>query len=298
MVKRWFSGLKKTLRTPKGLRFLVPIEGHVNRSKILTQIIKAQVANLMNDVKMIKRMLPDGSKYYLPENHGFWAENIDEEIDQIYNPEHPHYYEAYYELKEGMTVVDAGAYTGLFTLKASKAVGPDGMVIALEPFPTSFNILALSVKRNRCKNVVLLNEGLGSSNCWKKLIVGDRFISASIKEKRQNQTFHYIILDLLSTLYRLLVSHSRLIKVKLTTLDELMSRFSLKQIHFLKMDIEGYELEALKGYTKTSRNNILSLETHRNLDEVLYLLRKKGYSLNATHIVPINGRNSIVHTRF
>jgi len=251
---------------------------------------------------MIRRILPDGNEYYLP-NSGFHnTVPIDRTIDEIYNSENPHYYEAYYKLEPGMTVVDAGAYAGLLTLKASKVVGPDGLVIALEPFPAAFKVLAYNVKKNRCKNVVLVNAGLWSSTCWKKLIVSKTYISNTVLTSPSSKFgVRGHVLSLLAHLqmqHLLLTRRINLVEVKLTTLDKLMESLGVKQIDFLKMDIEGSEKEALKSYTKITKGNILSLETHRNLDTMLYSIRKKGYSLCKTHIVPIDGLHSIIHTRF
>lgn len=246
---------------------------------------------------MIKRILPDGNIYYIPkENYGFNSKNIDKYIDEIYNDKNPHYYEKYYEIKKGMTVVDAGAYTGIFTLKASKAVGSEGIVIALEPFSSSFNVLAYNVKKNKCENVILLNEGLGSSICKKKLIVSKNYIGASILNNHNSILKRLLFFAF--TLYRLILRKIKLVEVNLTTLDELMSRYNIKKIDFLKMDIEGYETKALFNYTKIEQGNTLVLETHQNLDMMLYLIKKKGYKLNETHIIPINGSCSIIHTRY
>jgi len=246
---------------------------------------------------MIKRRLPDGNIYYYPNgNEGFNSENIDQYIDEIYNDKNPHYYERYYELKNGMIVVDAGAYTGIFTLKASKAVGHDGKVIALEPFPSSFNVLAYNVKKNDCKNVILLNEGLGGNICTKKLIVGRNYIGASILN--DHNPFLKLLLLYAFTLYKLICRKIKLTEVNLTTLDSLMNKYNIKKIDYLKMDIEGYEKEALLGYTKIKKDNILVLETHNNLDLMLYVIKEKGYKLQNTHIIPINGLQSIIHTKF
>lgn len=195
-----------------------------------------------------------------------------------------------------MTVVNAGAYTGIFTLKASKAVGSEGIVIALEPFSSSFNVLAYNVKKNKCENVILLNEGLGSRICKKKLIVSKKnYIGASILNNQDSILKKFLIFAF--TLYRMIRRKIKLVEVNLTTLDELINRYDIIKIDFLKMDIEGYETQALLSYTKMEKDNILVIETHKNLDRILYLIKEKGYKLNETHINPINGSHSIIHTK-
>jgi FkbM family methyltransferase len=246
---------------------------------------------------MIKRILPDGNIYYIPNGYiGFNANNIEKEIDEIYNNKNPHYYEKYYKLKKGMTVVDAGAYTGIFTLKASKAVGPKGRVIAFEPFQPSFNVLTYNIKKNKCDNVILINKGLGENICNKKLIVGKDYIGASILIKHNSiiKRMTYFVFNI----YMILSNKKKRVNVELTTLDNIIDTLNIKKIDFLKIDIEGYEIKALLGYTKITKDNILVLETHQNLDKILYLIKEKGYNMDETYIKPINGTSSIIHTKF
>ena len=59
-------------------------------------------------------------------------------------------------------VVDVGANTGVYTLKAAKQVGANGLVIAVEPNIEILNVLSLSVKANRFGNVRLRNLCIGA----------------------------------------------------------------------------------------------------------------------------------------
>src|SRR5271154_1923841 len=56
-------------------------------------------------------------------------------------------------LKPGMTVLDVGAHHGLYTLLASKRVGPEGKVFAFEPATRERTALLQHSRLNRCKNV-------------------------------------------------------------------------------------------------------------------------------------------------
>ncbi len=44
-------------------------------------------------------------------------------------------------IKLGDAVIEAGANTGMFTIKASRAVGPEGRVYAIEPNPSNLSFL-------------------------------------------------------------------------------------------------------------------------------------------------------------
>jgi FkbM family methyltransferase len=56
-------------------------------------------------------------------------------------------------LREGMTFVDVGAKTGLYTLHGAQRVGPTGAVIALEPTPKLFRLLQKTVRINDRDNI-------------------------------------------------------------------------------------------------------------------------------------------------
>src|SRR6202022_4832032 len=64
-------------------------------------------------------------------------------------------------LRPGMTVLDAGAHHGLYTLLASKRVGKQGRVIAFEPSPRERKRLRRHLRVNRCKNVDVQSCALG-----------------------------------------------------------------------------------------------------------------------------------------
>jgi hypothetical protein len=59
-------------------------------------------------------------------------------------------------LKPGYVFVDVGAHVGRYTLLAAKKVGADGLVIALEPIPETFQTLRENIEVNRVNNVVAL----------------------------------------------------------------------------------------------------------------------------------------------
>src|SRR5258708_2539691 len=56
--------------------------------------------------------------------------------------------------KNGMTVINVGANSGLYTLLASKLVRPEGVVYAFEPSTENYNRLKRNLELNACQNVV------------------------------------------------------------------------------------------------------------------------------------------------
>src|SRR5205085_1504296 len=75
----------------------------------------------------------------------------------------------------GMTVVDAGANVGQYTLIASARVGPSGAVHSFEPVPETYRVLAEHVAANRAANVVAnraacASLGYGPADLWDLLV--------------------------------------------------------------------------------------------------------------------------------
>lgn len=64
-------------------------------------------------------------------------------------------------LRSGDVVVDVGANIGYYTTLAARLVGPSGRVIAIEPFPETFQALKENVERNGLTNVYLVNAAVG-----------------------------------------------------------------------------------------------------------------------------------------
>jgi FkbM family methyltransferase len=72
----------------------------------------------------------------------------------VYEPSLTAYLRA--NLRPGMTFVDIGANVGYFSVLASKLVGPEGTVVAVEPAPGNLALLRSNLWRNGCSNVQVL----------------------------------------------------------------------------------------------------------------------------------------------
>lgn len=62
----------------------------------------------------------------------------------------------------GDWALDIGANVGQYTKRMSDLVGPDGRVIAFEPVPATFALLAANAERFRHGNVTLINAAVSS----------------------------------------------------------------------------------------------------------------------------------------
>src|SRR5215203_6133522 len=136
-------------------------------------------------------------------------------------------------------VVDVGAHYGRYTLIAAKRIGPKGKVIAIEADPKNFDMLNKNIKLNELEHIITLNYAASSNKSKVKL---------SIPEKKSGHTIY-------SSIISSRASTVKFIEVNANTLDNLLHEngISLEEVNWIKIDVEGAELEVVKGAT-----NILS----------------------------------------
>jgi FkbM family methyltransferase len=133
-------------------------------------------------------------------------------------------YELHYHIKPGDVVIDAGAYTGDYTVFAAKKAGREGKVIAFEPDEKNLRVLRRNLAHDKLNNVTIIPRGL-----W------DKNTSLS--------------LDSFNGLHSTISSGGKE-KIQVAKLDDEIKKLNLKKIDFIKMDIEGAEIEAVKGAIK------------------------------------------------
>ena len=136
-------------------------------------------------------------------------------------------------LQRDMTVVDAGAHHGLYTLLASKRVGWDGRVIAIEPSPRECERLEKHLRINRCSNTALVPCALGEDPGEADIYLVDGFQ------------------DWCNSLRPPAVDEAvRTVRVSVKRLDDVLAELGVNQVDFVKLDVEGAELSVLYGAMK------------------------------------------------
>ena len=141
-------------------------------------------------------------------------------------------------LKEGMTFIDIGANTGLYTLFAAKKVGKQGIVLAIEPSNREFERLRENVKLNALTNVRFLQFAVSDHHKEAELLV-------ATEERSAHNTLGAFAYDsvVLQTKER----------VSVEKLDDVVRKEELRHVDVIKMDIEGSEMSALQGAIGTLR---------------------------------------------
>ena len=146
-----------------------------------------------------------------------------------------HIYERFPVPKRG-AIVDVGANIGVFTVIASRLVGEGGLVIAVEPTPSSFRLLKKNLSLNGCMNAKAVMTALGEKESSRKLnIYKTSLLNSFLTWNKADQIVN------------------RSIAVQMKTLDSLMTELGLERLDLLKLDTEGYELPILRGGTETIR---------------------------------------------
>ncbi len=126
-------------------------------------------------------------------------------------------------VKSGMTVVDIGANIGYYTLLAARAVGPRGVVVAIEPDPVNFTLLSRNVARNGFGNRVIL----------KQCAVTHRNGTVILFKDRNNFGAHSFAED------NLLSAGS--VEVPCSTLAHALAVHGLESADLIKLDVQGVE---------------------------------------------------------
>jgi FkbM family methyltransferase len=188
----------------------------------------------------------------------------------------------------GLTVYDVGAFQGLLALHFARQAK---QVICYEPNPTNRTRLMENLSLNHIQNVRVRDVGLGSkpqdlSLVYNPLMPG----GGSVEPKTVEQLLH---------------SPAGIQKeeIQVTTLDMELAQ-GLPAPDFIKIDIEGWEIEALRGArdTITRYRPGLFLEMHgetwnekkRKVAEIVACLNQFGYG-DIRHIEsgqPITAENA------
>ena len=128
-----------------------------------------------------------------------------------------------------MVVLDIGAYIGHFALQAARFVGPEGRVFAFECHPVTFRFLQHNIAINkRHETVVAVQKAVAHQSGVMPFFLrgADKTLSSLWQSHRADET----------------------VEVEATSIDEM---FADEQIDVIKLDVEGGEIQALRGMERT-----------------------------------------------
>lgn len=158
-------------------------------------------------------------------------------------------------LKQGMVVLDIGAHVGYYSKMASQLVGDTGRVVAFEPHPRNHDYLTRNVGGR--KNVTILQVALaeteGTAELYDYLMMsasGSLHYDENIRNVQMAQVSAHDIAPRIGKDFE-----PKKYSVRTAPVDSLLADLGIREVHLVKMDIEGAEMGALRGMRETIKNS-------------------------------------------
>ncbi len=188
-------------------------------------------------------------------NHGQWLGSYEYEKQELFTS----------TIRPKMNIYDIGANVGFYTLLASELVGPSGNVIAFEPLPRNIAYLKNILSINNAANVQLIEAAV--SGCEGK---------ATFKQGKTDFEGSLVEDGAVGDL-----------EVETVSIDYLVATAKIPSPDCIKIDVEGAEVNVLKGAAKTliryrpivflaTHSESLHLQCCRMLEEFEYRLNPIG----------------------
>jgi FkbM family methyltransferase len=136
---------------------------------------------------------------------------------------------------KGKTIYDVGGHIGLITMFFAREAGETGNVVTFEPNPQNYTAILDHINLNNLPNVSVLQMGLGSRRETLEFMVADSGHGTASSEK-QNQYQE---------------EEAQIIQIEIDSLDSQIAVNNLPKPDFIKIDVEGLELDVLRGMTET-----------------------------------------------
>jgi FkbM family methyltransferase len=172
-------------------------------------------------------------------------------------------------LQPGDTYIDVGAHVGFYTLIARTRVGASGRVVAVEPQPYNADRILQNWAENSYTNLTLFLAAAGD-------VVGDVKLQLQpVTDRARLSLGDSVLADKVSTF-----------TVPVRRIEDVFASEMLRNIKLLKIDVEGFELQVLRG-VQSRLSDVQNLvfeflpaanESKSGL-EVLELIRGQGFRL-------------------
>lgn len=178
----------------------------------------------------------------------------------------------------GVFAIDCGANIGAHTIEWARLMHGWGDVLAVEAQERIFYALAGNITLNNCLNARALWAAVGATQGTigvpePDYLTPSSFGSLELRQRANNEFIGQPI-D---------YSPERLKQTRMMAIDDL----ALQRLDFMKIDIEGMEMEALQGAQNTIERQrpILLIEKIKSNEQVLQdWLEARGYGVHNLHL--------------
>lgn len=186
-------------------------------------------------------------------------------------------------IRPGSVCIDVGAAAGLYTAVLSRLTGPTGKVHSVEPLPFAHLMWARLLNVRRTPNVVNHCLALGTEAGTEPisvpfgsfgLVTGRSFLTKRAGGPDPNAEFAGQIS----------------VNVTVETLDDFCAHEEINRIDFVKVDVEGAELQVLEGGEKVIEANrptmLIEIEARHTArygsspEDVTGWLLERGYTMH------------------
>jgi FkbM family methyltransferase len=181
-------------------------------------------------------------------------------------------------VRSGYTVLDIGANIGAHTLPLAMLAGKKGKVISFEPTDYAYNKLVKNISLNPIlKDIITPVQAMlvGSQNSEKPDAIPS---SWSLDPPSPGEVIHAVHKGAFQSLEN----------ATLVCLDDWVSENSLQQVDFIKIDVDGFEIDVLEGSKKILKDYrpiimmefapYIFAERGRSFSELLQLLNQLRYA--------------------
>lgn len=180
-------------------------------------------------------------------------------------------------VKKGDYILDVGANIGVHSLVFSTLTGNSGKVVAIEPQSNVRHRLELNLKNNHADNVIVLGCAIGAEESNARIydIANNNDGAATLRPSEPE-------------------NHEKFEDIEVKTLNFIKESTGLDNFDVVKIDVEGAELEVLKGLSELLQStpprclfvecvdsNLKRFDT--SSEELISKLEDLGYTLEAKH---------------
>jgi FkbM family methyltransferase len=201
-------------------------------------------------LKLLKAPRPEFIQIFVPGyNYKFYVRPDKEDLatyeDPIFQLFRP---------KQGDNFVDVGAHIGRYSIVAAKRIGNLGRVIAIEAHPDTFELLKKNMALNGLQNVTTINAVASSQKGRVKLYLDGHDSGFTV--------YTTIMINRTKT--------EKFLEVEANTLDNILNENNVQRVNYVKIDVEGAELEVLKGTSNV-------LEANKNITFIIEIHGREIY---------------------
>lgn len=174
---------------------------------------------------------------------------------------------------DGVTAIDCGANIGVHTIEWARFMFGWGEVIAFEAQERVFYALAGNIAMNNCFNARAFWAAVGETVGSIRVPRPNYFVPSSFGslEIRKTATTEYIGQDVD-------YSDAATVETQMLPLDDL----GLRRLDFIKIDIEGMEMDALKGARKSIelfKPQMIIEKIKANENDIVEFVKAFGYNV-------------------